>query len=72
MDVSVTDCKEMRDWISEIGSKIVEVDIKVNSLYFRIIEESDNSWTSDTDSGVMLESTSVGAIKCEVIVKVDV
>ena len=63
----------MRVWTSEIGSEVVvEVDIQVNSLYFGAIEESHKSWTSNTDSGVTVESTSAGVIKCEVIAKIDV
>ena len=62
IDVGVTDCEEIREWISEIESVVVvEVDKKVISLYFGATEESDNSWSSDIDSRVKEESTSLGA-----------
>ena len=51
--------------LSEVGA---EENIEVNSLYYKTIEESSNSYTSDTDSEASVESTSADAIKCEVIV----
>ena len=40
-----------------------EVDVEVNSLYFGEMEEYDNTWTSDTDSRVMVKSISIIGFK---------
>ena len=55
--------RKNKEKLSEIDAEVVKVNVEASFLFLGMIEESDNSWTFNTDSGVTIESSSVTDIE---------